>query len=104
MAPPPVGRPLQNCRVSPVNGGNVRRTKGGRCGTIKQKTPRTRVLQGSPREGIKALLSVFLNLHINDVRLFAQSNTGITIISRETVNAEPSFGLDMLNSTEHLQS
>ena len=51
---------------------------------------------------IRALISVFMNLHINDARFFAQSNTGITIISRETVNAEPSFGLDMLNSTEHL--
>ena len=51
---------------------------------------------------IRALLSVFLDVHINDVRSFAQGNTGITVVSRETVNGEPSFGLDMLNSTEHL--
>ena len=51
---------------------------------------------------IRALLTVFMNLHINDVRFFAMSNTAITVVSRETVNGEPSFGLDMLNSTEHL--
>ena len=52
---------------------------------------------------IRALLSVFLDVHINAVRFFAQSNTGITIVSRETVGGEPSFGLDLLNSTEHLR-
>ena len=52
---------------------------------------------------IRALLSVFLGLNINAVRNFAQSNTGITIVSRETVGGEPSFGLDLLNSTEHLR-
>lgn len=52
---------------------------------------------------IRALLSVFLELHINAVRHFAQSNTGITIVSHETVNGDPSFGLDLLNSTEHLR-
>ena len=52
---------------------------------------------------IRALLSVFLNLHINAVRHFAQSNTGITIVSRETVGGQPSFGLDLMNSTEHLR-
>ena len=52
---------------------------------------------------IKALLSVFLDLHINKMRDFALSNAGITIVSRETVNGEPSFGLDMLNSAEHLR-
>lgn len=52
---------------------------------------------------IRALLSVFLKLHINAVRHFAQSNTGLTIVSRETVDGEPSFGLDLMNSTEHLR-
>ncbi len=52
---------------------------------------------------IRALLSVFLNLHINAVRHFAQSNTGITIVSRETVGDQPSFGLDLMNSTEHFR-
>ena len=52
---------------------------------------------------IRALLSVFLGLHINSVRHFAQSNTGLTIVSHETVSGEPSFGLDLLNSTEHLR-
>ena len=52
---------------------------------------------------IRALLSVFLNLHINAVRHFAQNNTGITIVSRETVGGQPSFGLDLMNSTEHLR-
>ena len=52
---------------------------------------------------IRALLSVFLGLHINAVRHFEQSNTGITIVSRETVGGEPSFSLDLLNSTEHLR-
>ena len=52
---------------------------------------------------IRALLSVFLTVHIDDVRFFAQSNTGVTIVSRETVDGEPSFGLDLLNSTEHLR-
>ncbi len=51
---------------------------------------------------IRAFLSVFLELHINQTRFYAQSNTGITIVSRETVNGEPSFGLDLLNSTDHL--
>lgn len=51
---------------------------------------------------IRALLSVFLGLHVSAVRHFAQSNTGITIVSHETVDGEPSFGLDLLNSTEHL--
>ena len=52
---------------------------------------------------IRALLSVFLGLHINAVRHFEQSNTGITIVSRETVGGDPSFSLDLLNSTEHLR-
>ena len=52
---------------------------------------------------IRALLSVFLGLNINAVRHFAQSNTGITIVSHETVGGEPSFGLDLLDSTEHLR-
>ena len=51
---------------------------------------------------IRAFLSVFLELHMNQVRYFMQSNTGITIVSRETVHGEPSFGLDQLNSTDHL--
>lgn len=46
---------------------------------------------------IRALLSVFLELHVNATRLFAQSNTGITIVSREVIGGEQSFGLDMLN-------
>ena len=52
---------------------------------------------------IRALLSVFLKVHIDSTRFFAQSNTGITVVSREMVNGEPIFGLDMLNSTEHLR-
>ena len=52
---------------------------------------------------IRALLSVFLGVHVNSFRHFATMNTGITIVSRETVNGEPSFGLDLLNSTEHLR-
>ena len=52
---------------------------------------------------IRALLSVLLDVHIGATRLFAQSNTGITIVSRETINGEPSFALDLLNSTEHLR-
>ena len=52
---------------------------------------------------IRALLSVFLKIHIDATRVFAQSNTGITVVSRETVGGEPSFGLDLLNSTEHLR-
>ena len=51
---------------------------------------------------IRALLSVFLNLHVNSTRRFAQSNTGITIVSHETVGGEHSFALDLLSSTEHL--
>ena len=46
---------------------------------------------------IRALLSVFLELDVNSTRLFAQSNTGITIVSREVVGDEHSFELDMLN-------
>ena len=46
---------------------------------------------------IRALLSVFLELHVNTARLFAQSNTGVTIVSREVVSDEQSFRLDMLN-------
>ena len=52
---------------------------------------------------IRALLSVFLDHHINALRYFAQSNTGITVVSRETVDGSPSFGLDLMNSTEHLR-
>ena len=52
---------------------------------------------------IRALLSVFLRLHIDGTRVYAQSNTGITVVSREVVNGEHSFGLDLLNSTEHLR-
>ena len=52
---------------------------------------------------IRALLSGFLGLHINAVRNFAQSNTGITVVSHETVGAEPSFGLDLLNDVGHLR-
>ena len=52
---------------------------------------------------IRALLSVFLALHIDAMRHFAQSNTGITVVSRETVDGAPSFGLDLMNSTEHLR-
>ena len=51
---------------------------------------------------IRALLSVFLGVNVNVTRLFAQSNTGITIVSREVVDGEHSFGLDLLNSTRHL--
>ena len=46
---------------------------------------------------IRALLSVFLDLPVNKTRLFAQSNTGITVVSREVVKGEDSFGLDLLN-------
>ena len=52
---------------------------------------------------IRALLSVFLGLNIGSVRNFAQNNTGITIVSHEMVDGEPSFGLELLNSTEHLR-
>ena len=52
---------------------------------------------------IRALLSVFLSLSINAVRNFAQSNTGITVVSHETVGGEPSFGLDLLNDVGHLR-
>ncbi len=52
---------------------------------------------------IRALLSVFLGLHINAVRDFAQSNTGITIVSREVVGDDPSFGLELLNDVGHLR-
>lgn len=52
---------------------------------------------------IRALLSVFLKVHMDSTRVFAQSNTGVTIVSREVVNGEHSFGLDLLNSTEHLR-
>ncbi len=52
---------------------------------------------------IRALMSVFLALHIGAVRYFAQSNTGITVVSREMVGGAPSFGLDLMNSTEHLR-
>lgn len=52
---------------------------------------------------IRALLSVFLKLHIDDTRVFAQSNTGVTVVSREVVSGEHSFALDLLNSTEHLR-
>ena len=52
---------------------------------------------------IRALLSVFLKIHVDATRVFAQSNTGITVVSREVVNGDPSFGLDLLNSTEHLR-
>ena len=51
---------------------------------------------------IRALLSVFLELHVNQTRLFAQSNTGITVVSREVVDGEHSFALDMLNDVGHL--
>ncbi len=51
---------------------------------------------------IRALLSVFLELHVNSARLLAQSNTGITVVSREVVDGEHSFGLDMLNDVGHL--
>ena len=53
---------------------------------------------------IRALLSVFLKIHIDGTRFYAQSNTGITVVSREVVNGEHSFGLDMLNNTEHLKA
>ena len=53
---------------------------------------------------IRALLSVFLGLNIGSVRNFAQNNTGITIVSHEMIDGEPSFGLELLNSTEHLRS
>ncbi len=52
---------------------------------------------------IRALLSVFLKLHMDATRFFAQSNTGVTVVSREGVDGEHSFGLDLLNSTEHLR-
>ena len=52
---------------------------------------------------IRALISVFMGLDIGDVRFFAQSNTGITVVSREVVGGEHNFGLDLLNSTEHLR-
>ena len=52
---------------------------------------------------IRALLSVFLKIHVDATRVFAQSNTGITVVSREVVNGEHSFALDLLNSTEHLR-
>ena len=51
---------------------------------------------------IRALLSVFLDLHVNQTRLFAQSNTGITVVSRGVVDGEHSFALDMLNDVGHL--
>ena len=50
---------------------------------------------------IRALLSVFLDLPVNKTRLFAQSNTGITVVSREVVKGEDSFGLDLLNFVNH---
>ena len=52
---------------------------------------------------IRALLSVLLLLPISSTRCFAQSNTGITIVSAETHNVKPRFNLDLLNSTEHLR-
>ncbi len=52
---------------------------------------------------IRALLSVFLQLDVNSTVHFSQHNTGVTIVSRTTVNGEPSFRLEMMNSTEHLR-
>ena len=52
---------------------------------------------------IRALLAVMLGLSVNATRRFAQSNTGITVVSREIVDGSASFELEMLNSTEHLR-
>lgn len=51
---------------------------------------------------IRALLSVFLELHVNKARRYAQSNTAITVVSRELVKGEHSFALDKLNDVGHL--
>ena len=51
---------------------------------------------------IRALLSVMLDIDINTTRRFAQSNTGITVVENNPNHQPPTFTLELLNSTEHL--